>query len=298
MKFADERTNTLYLARSLSRYDNVFNSLIATKNNIKINFISGTKNIWARDYMPLQVEKEKFVKFNYKGYGDEDSINKGLSYNQYPQLVVPDSCWSFLNPTISSIVLDGGNIIRYDCKVIITDIVFKHNPNFERENLIKELESLLDAEIIVIPAEPFDDLGHSDGICKFVDEKTIYMNDYRIMKQTMYDDYMGELISIFKKHKLRPLAFPYAYNKCPRITETQFRKKYPDADDFNPGFGYYINYLQMKDKIFLPIFNIKEDEGAIKVAEQYLDLEIIPIDCADLSMEGGLLNCVTANYDL
>jgi agmatine/peptidylarginine deiminase len=80
----------------------------------------------------------------------------------------------------------------------------------------------------------------------------------------------------------------------PKMTETQFRKKYPDADSFNPGWGYYINFLKVDNLVILPVFGIEEDQKAISLINKFYDNpELCLINCEDLSMEGGLIGCVT-----
>lgn len=35
------------------------------KSNVKYAFLKGTKDIWCRDYMPVQTESGKFIQFKY-----------------------------------------------------------------------------------------------------------------------------------------------------------------------------------------------------------------------------------------
>ena len=44
-----------------------------------------------------------------------------------------------------------------------------------RETLRDELRV---AELIVIPKEPYDEIGHADGMVRFLDAKTVLVNDY------------------------------------------------------------------------------------------------------------------------
>lgn len=289
-KFKDELTNIVYFAEYLkSRYPLVFQSskVALESNGIEVRTITDTKNIWCRDYMPVQVG-DHFVKFGYKT----------AEYDDYPQLQVADSCWSGLTfPFISSpIILDGGNCQRFEDKTIVTEIVFKHNPDIPKKELINQLEKLFESEIVIIPAEPGDDLGHADGILKFIDEKRVFVNDYSVMKQPQYDKYQDKLMKALNEHEISQELFPYAYHLCPPTDEKAFRVRYPEADDYNPGFGYYINFLLMKGIILFPIMNISEDSKVLeKLKLFYPDFSIMPIDCQDLSMEGGLINCVSWN---
>ncbi len=81
------------------------------ENNIDYYFLEGTKDIWCRDYMPVQVTKDTFVQFtynpdylrNHREWGetisDVDSICKHVKKIH-------------LQPTLSTTIIDGGNVIK------------------------------------------------------------------------------------------------------------------------------------------------------------------------------------------
>ena len=120
----DSETNFLYLADSLGkekysafldRFENVLK-----KYSIPYNFLSDTKDIWAVDYMPVQITADKFVQFNYNpDYLQSKTQLKTISN-------VDSICKSIkLTPTKSKLVVDGGNITRTTNAVIMCDKVFK-----------------------------------------------------------------------------------------------------------------------------------------------------------------------------
>jgi len=58
--------DTIYLADSLPNLYPDCHTRLRSKleeNCIVVNYISGTRDIWCRDYMPVQVNENKFVKF-------------------------------------------------------------------------------------------------------------------------------------------------------------------------------------------------------------------------------------------
>lgn len=285
----------VYIAHSLKRYPLVYNPLITNlkANGIEVEILDST-NIWVRDYMPLQT-KNGFIKFKYKT----------LAYDEWPQLKIDadSDYWlavfgKFKNLINTDIILDGGNCQMNPERdiAVITDVVFKNNPEYEKEDLINKLSELLDARVIIIPREYGDELGHADGIVKFIDEYSILLNEYSGHGTI---NYRNKVAKILKSNELRIIDFPNYYYLMPKITEKEFRAKYPYADDFNPGWGYAINFLKVARLIFAPIFNIKEDKITINTIEKsYPDCSIVAIDCSNLSMEGGLLNCVTREYKM
>lgn len=66
----DKETNIVYfseLLKSDSRYEETCNKIteVLDKYQVRYCFLNGTKDIWARDYMPIQVSTEKFIEYRY-----------------------------------------------------------------------------------------------------------------------------------------------------------------------------------------------------------------------------------------
>ena len=58
----------------------------------------------------------------------------------------------------------------------------------------------------------------------------------------------------------------------------------------------YINFLQVGNKIIMPIFNIKEDAIAWQyIHEAFPNCEIYQIEMAEVAEEGGALHCISWN---
>ena len=65
--------------------------------------------------------------------------------------------------------MDGGNIVRTNGKVIMCDEVFIENPAYNRNDLLKELEELVQVDIIIfIPTQPKDFIEQADGMVRFI----------------------------------------------------------------------------------------------------------------------------------
>lgn len=288
--FDDAATNFVILsAKLLQRYPEVARDITEALDTAGVRWKTiKTANIWTRDFLPLQVG-EKFVSFAYRGYG---------GFRQFPWLRVPAKTWNFLDSTNSRIVLDGGNCQRGAGVAILTEMIFRHNPSIPRTRLIARLEKLLECEIVTVPVEPQDDIGHTDGTLKFIPgRREVLLNDYRRMGTKAYCRYAERVERALDKAGIAFHLFPYAYHRTPRLTEGQFRRDFPDADTFNPGLGYYINFLLVGNMVILPTFGIEEDAEAIDAVKRHLPtFAVRTADCSRLAMEGGLVNCVTMNY--
>lgn len=285
--FNETETNFVAVAGALeARHPNVFFEIqqALAYDRIPLHVIPKCRNIWARDFLPIQVGKQ-FYKFDY-GYGKDNP--------EFTTLKVREADWKWL-PEVRrvNIRLDGGNIIRHGDDVIMTDIIFRHNPHYEKNALISKLEVLFCAELTVVPTEPNDDIGHTDGICHFTPAGTLLVGDYRMNQSRGYSSYYRRLKRELSKFDV--IDFPLSASKCPRLSEKDFRKRYPNADTFNPGFGYYINFLTVGKLVLLPQFGLEEDKHA-RTLVKFPGFTVVPIPCAALSMEGGLINCVTMNY--
>ena len=171
----DKDTNFVYFSELLSvdfRYSHEYHKITATldKHQIKHGLIRSTKDIWCRDYMPVQKDVQVFIQFRY----EPSYLKQALELQSDPIQVHTDNR---IKATYSNMNLDGGNILRWLDRVIVTDRIFSENPEYsDKKKLIKDLELLFEAEIIVIPQIKSDMTGHADGLVRFYDRDTLIGN--------------------------------------------------------------------------------------------------------------------------
>jgi len=258
-----------------------------TSNGVEVKLLDTHRNIWLRDFMAVRTG-DHFTKFAYKTFG----------HGEYDCLRVPRNCWLDFNPALSRIVLDGGNVAECDSCVLMTKAIFRHNPKQKPADLVRALEAMFEKPIVLLPMEPGDWLGHADGIAHHIGGNRVLINDYSGMKTKVHAQYQTKIETILARAGLEPLLFPFAYHRCPEMSEKKFRAKYPEADDMNPAVGYYINMLIAGPVVLLPAFGFEEDAEVLSVAKILLKGKtVIPIDCFDLAMLGGLLHCCSWEHD-
>ena len=239
---------------------------------IPLRIIRGTKDIWCRDYMPVQVAPGRYVKFCYSPdylVGYEDTITNLDEIVRIPEIV---SCQH------SEVVLDGGNVVRWGHRAVVTDKILRENPGLKKDHLLGTLRDQLRVdEIIVIPQETGDKIGHADGMVRFLDAETVFVNDY-----CKIDPSFGlGLLRVLGQAGLNWIDLPY----YPEDQET---------DEIPSAVGCYANFLMVRGLIVLPTFGIPEDDAAKQVlVERAQHHAIESIDCSNLAQEGGVLNCVT-----
>jgi agmatine deiminase len=273
-----KETNTVYLSKLLKtdRFSGACIRLLRLMDNheIQYKFLEGTRDIWCRDYMPIQVEKDKYVKFGYK----PSYLTSNRELQSDFETVYQESNLNFRYNT-SKINLDGGNVVNWSDKVIITDRIFDENPRYSRKNrLIESLEKNLESEVIIIPQIKSDLTGHADGHVRFVNNSTIIGND----RKREYKYWKIGIDKVLKAFKLDYIDIPFFDPKD---------NKNPDS-----AVGYYINYLEIGHLIILPIFEIKgnKDYEAFEVIKKvFTDRIVETINVNEIGIGGGLLNCIS-----
>jgi agmatine deiminase len=272
----DKDTNTIYLSKRLiedEKYLKNGQQIVKALKSLGCEpvFLQNTKDIWCRDYMPIQVSKNKFIEYRY----DPDYLQgKWKGYRDlktYPDIV----CDSMNRKTVKTdIILDGGNVVKYSNCLILTDkVVVENKPTYSEPMLIEQLKKIFEVDkIVLIPWDKGEKYGHADGMLRFIDESTVLINE-------IYE-HDTKLIDCLKKSGLKH-----------KFLKLNVKKK----DKRNWA---YINFLQTEDLILLPKLNIDEDVEALKVIKEHYPVysnnnRIKQVDMADIVRGGGALNCIT-----
>jgi len=271
----DSQTNYLYLADTLlQKHPEFYGRLknLLTESDINYSLLPGTKDIWAVDYMPIQIDDDNFAQFKYyPGYLYPSWLNTISDVDSICNTIK-------IKPQKSDIKLDGGNVIKGNGHIIMCDRIFSENPQIEKNNLTTQIKLLFQVErITFIPTDKCDVIGHADGMVRFVDDRTVLINSYP--KQE-------EQLAVKLKDTLNKSGLDYveiAY-------DLSANKKDIHAN------GIYMNYLEMENVIFLPVFNNKSDEVALKQFETiFSDKTIKTIESNSIANDGGVLNCISWN---
>jgi agmatine deiminase len=272
----DSQTNFVYVADTLPEKLPAFatrflDSLRA--NGIPFGLIPGTRDIWAKDYMPIQVSECRFVHFTY----NPDYLRDSRKWRTTITDVDAVCARMGIKTVQSDILIDGGNVVRWNDKVLMTEKVFSENPGYKEEKLIDELKDLLEVEAIcLVPVAKGDILGHTDGMCRFVSTDTILVND----PLQGPPDRTG-FIERLESAGLHWRPFEYNYYASKGISDAT---------------GLYLNYLELEAHIILPVFHLDTDEAAIRQAKQHFpDKQVVPVYSREPAKHTGVLNCLTWN---
>lgn len=124
--FDDDCTDFVYISDKLKDfYPETYNRLTSLFTQMKIEWgeVKGTKDIWIRDYMPIQIDDDRYLFYKYnpdylkesgeKYLTDAHAVKKGVLHHYY---------WRNIN-----IILDGGNVVPAGEYRVLTEKVFKEN---------------------------------------------------------------------------------------------------------------------------------------------------------------------------
>jgi agmatine deiminase len=273
----DSETNFVYISDKLSvNYPAFARELISKLEENKIHFgiLPETKDVWAVDYMPIQVSDTKFVRFSYK----PDYL---ISSKKWSKTIsdVDHICDLIGIKTIKSdIILDGGNISRWHDKVLMTTKIFLENRNILEQSLIQRLKDLFEInEIYFVPFEKGDWLGHIDGMARFISKDSVLINDFQKEEMINYISFLTALHNA----NLSWSTFPF--------------NPYQNEDN-DDASGLYLNYLELDHFLILPIYGIETDFEAIEKSKAiFADKTIITVKSNEPAKHNGVINCVTWN---
>ena len=267
----DAETDKVYLAGGIKAYERAAAGLLLRlcDEGIPVEYIPHTesrKHVWARDYMPVQREDGRFVRYVY----DPDYLK---DYRDY----IPDCravCDALsLDCVRTRLVLDGGNVVRGERCVIMTDKVLRENALFNERYVVSQLEKLLECRVCLIPWDRYEMFGHSDGMVRFINRSTVLLNNY-----IDFDKDLRKKLT----DKLRWHGFA--------VEELHYDIPRPSILSWA-----HLNFLQVKNRIFVPRIGTESDCKALEQIQGFYPgcrVMLVP-GCQQLVRDGGALNCVT-----
>lgn len=278
---ADKDTNTIYFSHLLKSDPRSIDTCKAIEHILASIgqtplFLEHTNDIWARDYMPIQVTDDKFIEYRFDPDYLQGVKKQNREIKSYPDII----CESLNLKTLkTNIILDGGNIVKHQNAVILTDKVLIENRfSYSKEELIKSLKTLFEVDtIVLIPWDKEEQYGHADGMVRFIDDKNVLTQDY----------YLNGSTYIRNKY-VRPLE--EAGLECHSI---KFNVQDPPKNTWA-----FMNFLQTRDVILLPKLGKVEDQQALERMEQLFPEykkanRIFQIPMLNVVESDGALNCIS-----
>lgn len=279
--------NKVYFSSLFARhYQSLYSEIrnILKCEGIPCETIKGTKDYWCRDFMPVQANTQSFVQFKYhpdylEGKRAYETKVDNLMAKSFPELDV----------TKAPIIADGGNFVaavgRGGKTCVIMTMKTRHQNNdlhpgapIPFVSFVEEVvkSKLMCDEVVAIPWDQEDELGHVDGIVRFAGYSPRGIPRV-LVNRRLYDQwYAGAVKSILSEH------FQVIDLKLSLYDELSWA---------------YINAIQTSKCIIVPGIGLPTDkEALLQYQELYPDYagHIYMVQMRDFIKEwNGALNCLS-----
>lgn len=269
----DDKTNKIYFSPFLEiecpkLWASIHEALM--KRNIRHETLKYPNYIWCRDYMPIQIAEDNFVVYHFRPdyLVNNKRYHKYLNYDGYPLCAELG-----YKMTGMDLVLDGGNVVKCDNVIIMTEKVFVENKQKSRVEVESILREKFKCDIVFLPWDKDEIYGHSDGVVHYASEGRILM--------TNYEDFAPKIAKEMTKRLEKEFD----------VIHLKYKSKRKHLRSWA-----YINFLQTERLIMVPQLGIEEDELAIEqISSVFPNCETIGIPAIEAVRRGGALNCISWN---
>lgn len=241
-------------------------------------------DIWVRDFLPVQNVQTGEL---YQPFFDPRYANYTPKFTAAIRRQVY-GC--FLQAKPCNVRIDGGNIVLSPDKkqafcLEKRTIFHKSNPA-QKEHTEQELKRALGVQNIVwLPQQKGDKIGHIDGYIQF-------LGDY-LMEGTveLYGGLTtGSLLDDRATSLLRGYVQRGNWDRVPLLCKL-------DEENWLSANGLYVNFLETPRAVFVPQFNLPEDDNVISIMREYTRKPLVRVDCEQIAQYGGAVHCLTREYE-
>ena len=238
-------------------------------------------DIWVRDFLPVQNVQTGEL---YQHFFDPRYANYTPKFTDAIRRQVR-GCFPQAKPC--DVRIDGGNIVLTPDKKCVICLerrtIFRKNDLAKKLHVEEELKRALGVEeILWLPQQIGDKIGHIDGYIQFLGdfllEGTVNICD-GLATEPLLNDKGTDTLRGYGQFERVPLL-------C-RINE----------GDWLSASGIYVNFLETSCAVFVPQFNLPEDDKVISIMREYTHKPLVRVDCEQISQYGGAVHCLTREYD-
>jgi agmatine deiminase len=266
-------------------------SMIKSSRNIAFYKIKSV-DVWARDYGPIFVKKEKgggvaTIKWIFNSWG-----------NKYDDLKLDDETGMQIAASTNlpifkpGIVLEGGSIDTNGSGSLLTTrqclLNENRNPSLNQNQISEYLREYLGTQNIIwleggIAGDDTD--GHVDDVARFVNKDTIIAMieeemsdiDYRPLKRN-YEILKNAKDESGRSFNLLPIPMP--------------KRKLKVKDERLPAS--YANFYVGNSVVLVPTYSDENDDRALEVIRaSFPTRRLVGIECSPLVFGFGSIHCVT-----
>lgn len=274
----DNHTNTVYFSGLLPEKCPILNAHLTEslrQHGVSYAYLSGTKDIWCRDFMPIQIEEDRFVFYKYTPNYLQDK--RWLRFQTDPVVVFNNEAnklQSYLDKSIViDLIVDGGNVVKCGDTIVMTEKFFVENKDKTRSEVERILRDAFQCDIIFLPWDKNEIFGHSDGIVHYAGNNKVLLTNYNDIS-------------------------PYYYSRFRKALEKRFEVislKYHTKRKHARSWAY-INFLQVGNLILVPQLGLEEDKQALEqIGNALPGCDVVGIPAIEAVRKGGALNCISWN---
>ncbi|MCW8891182.1 MAG: agmatine deiminase family protein [Sedimenticola sp.] len=262
----------------------------------RISFaLAASNDTWARDHAPLTCignDGAQLLDFQFNGWGNkypselDNQISQTLfeagTFDSTPHQTIP------LILEGGAIETDGDGTLLATRSSVLTE---SRNPGLSQADIEAILSNALGFDRFLwlnhghLTGDDTD--GHIDTLARFADSETILYATATADDPDLPE--MEAMAAELRQFRQRD-GQPYKLVPLPAIP--------PITDESGERVpAGYANFLIINQAVLLPIYNITEDEAALRCLERcFPGREIIPIDCMPLIRQNGSLHCITMQF--
>lgn len=245
---------------------------ILENNHEQFIQLERTREIWARDYMPVVTPKGDLVRFKYDPPYFKKTEQK---YRTLPEEV--EACLNDKEFIDCPLVVDGGNVVFADNAVIMTDAIFRWNPTISRDKIERMIKDAFGVDrLVVILPHPDDPFHHADGVLAYAGLGKLFVSDDS--KYSVYSDRLRDQLS-------------RAGFDC--ILIPGYDVWHEEKENSDSAKGNYVNFLETDKVVIVPKYNLPTDEQALEIIQSQFDKPCVQLDCNSIAKKGGVLHCVS-----
>lgn len=237
-------------------------------------------DIWVRDFLPVQNTQtgelyQPFFAPRYANYTPKftEAIRQQVR-GAFPHAKPCDVC------------IDGGNIVLTPDKkyafCLYKQTIFRKSDPAQKAYVEQELKYALGVEeILWIPQQKGDKIGHIDGYVQFLGD---------VLIEGVASIWYGDIETLLDRKATNLLAHSHPFTSVSLLC--------PGAgNDWLSAKGLYVNFLETSRAVFVPQFNLHQDDENARVIRNHTRKPVIGVDCSKIAEYGGAVHCLTREYD-
>ena len=191
----DDRTDIVYISSLIDTVSCALdtNTRSALKTSI-LNFshncepLYNTMDVWARDYMPIQLTHDLYLSFTYKPDYLQDYPNYVTNWQQH-RVHAGHESFGF-KVVQMPLILDGGNVVKAvvqgkPCLIMCKKVLDENNLSEEDfdnwwKQWWKDNFDGTEMEYVLLPWEgvKYNPIGHADGMVRYIEEGRVHFTNY------------------------------------------------------------------------------------------------------------------------